>query len=179
MKKYIIFTLVLTFVVLTGCSNNSSEAAVNTVAEKPQVEGVQTPEEKPVPEVEVEKVQKLTPGEQLAIDYVNVYLNGTDVEAKKKFVDEKVHPETKQLYELAVSMVTEENKRFLNPKVVETKDYENAGAKGTLTLIEGDGDKEFIALIMDNKFSWGFISTETTEQFKQAFDEMRALFKSK
>ncbi|WP_438351583.1 hypothetical protein ACP8HI_13635 [Paenibacillus sp. FA6] len=174
MKRSIIFTVILAFVILTGCSNNSSDAPATEVTANPQAEEIETPEVKP--EIEVKKEKKLSLEEQLAIQYVNVYLNGTDIEAKKKFVDEQVHPETKQVLELAVSVVTAEDKRFLNPRVVETTDFENAGKKGTLTLVEGDGDKEFIALIMDDKFGWGFISTETNEGMKKSFEEMRSKF---
>ncbi|AJS57801.1 hypothetical protein [Paenibacillus sp. IHBB 10380] len=179
MKKAIIFSLMLTFVLLAGCNNNSNNVLTNETATTPQVEGTQTPVEKSEPTVEPEKEKELTPGEKLSIEYVNTYLNGTDLDAKKKFVDEKVHPDTKQILEFTISMVTEKNKMFLNPRVVETTDYESAGKKGTLTLMRGDGDKEFIALIMDDKFGWGFISTETDEQMKQSFDEVRTKFKDK
>lgn len=108
---------------------------------------------------------------------MNIYLNGTDTEAKKKFIEDQVHPEVQPIFELASSSITEEDNKFPNPKVIESKEIENEGEKATITLIQGDGDKEFIALILEEKYGWGFISTSTSEEVKTAFEEMRSEFK--
>lgn len=119
--------------------------------------------------------------EALALDYINTYLNGTDKEAKEKFVEEKVHPEAMPLFAMGIGLVTPEKNMYKNPKVIESTEYEKDGEKGTLVLLSGtvDGkDKEMIVLTMDGKIGFGFEPDSKSESMKKSYDEMRSKFKT-
>ncbi|TQR47117.1 hypothetical protein [Paenibacillus popilliae] len=119
--------------------------------------------------------------EAVALDYINTYLNGTDKEAKKKFVEEKVHPEAMPLFAMGMSLVTPEKNMYKNPKVIESTEYEKDGEKATLVLLTGtvDGkDKEIIILTMDGKVGFGFTPDSNSEDMKKNYEEMRSKFKT-
>jgi len=119
--------------------------------------------------------------EALALDYINTYLNGTDKEAKKKFVEEKVHPEAMPLFAMGISLEIPEKSMYKNPKVIESTEYEKDGEKATIVLLSGtvDGkDKEMIVLTMDGKIGFGFESDSKSESMKKNYDEMRSKFKT-
>ncbi|AVF21273.1 hypothetical protein ERICI_01380 [Paenibacillus larvae subsp. larvae] len=132
-------------------------------------------------ESEKPKEKEVSAEEKLALEYINVYNNGKDVEAKKKFVEEKVHPDIKQLFTMGLS-ATPEEKMFNNPEVLESVDYEKAGKKGTTVLVKGkafDGkDGERIILIMDNKIGMALAPDSKNEDAKKGYDELRAKFKT-
>jgi len=109
--------------------------------------------------------------EQVALDYINQYLNGT-VEERQKFVSSKVHQDVKAIFELGASFVADEDKKFLNPSVSKSTKYESEGTKGSLVLLTNDSEHEVIALIMEGKLGWVFNSDD-----KEAFDEMKNQFK--
>lgn len=116
----------------------------------------------------------------LVLDYLNTFVNGTDLDAKKKFVEEKVHPDIKPLFALGQNNVTDESKMYKDPKVMESIDYEEAGKKGTLVLARGtvDGnEKEIIVLVMEGKIAFGF-TPDGEGDVKAGYDEMRAKFKT-
>ncbi|WP_307470883.1 hypothetical protein [Paenibacillus harenae] len=62
---------------------------------------------------------------------------------------------------------------FLNPTVAKTIVYENEGKPGLLTLLKGDDNKEFIALIIDKRFAFGYISTSEDNSI---FEDLRSRF---
>ncbi|MGZ9585536.1 hypothetical protein [Paenibacillus marinisediminis] len=120
--------------------------------------------------------------EKLAVDYINSFMNATDVEAKKKFVEENVHPDIKPLFQLGQSNVLEESEMLKDPKVIESIDYEEKGKKGTLVLINGsvNGEQnEIIVLILEGKLGFAFNSNVDNEALKKTYDEMRSEFKAK
>ncbi|MDT2193626.1 hypothetical protein [Paenibacillus larvae] len=86
-------------------------------------------------ESEKPKEKEVSAEEKLALEYINVYNNGKDVEAKKKFVEEKVHPDIKQLFTMGLS-ATPEEKMFNNPEVLESVDYEKAGKREPQYLLK-------------------------------------------
>ncbi|CAH8771335.1 hypothetical protein [Paenibacillus dendritiformis] len=118
--------------------------------------------------------------EGLVLDYINTFVNGTDVDAKTKFVEENVHPDIKPLFALGQNNVTDESKMYKDPKVMESIDYEESGKKGTLVLARGtvDGkEKEIIVLVMEGKIGFGF-TPDGEGELKTGYDEMRAKFKT-
>jgi len=118
--------------------------------------------------------------EGIALDYINVFFNGTDLDAKQKFVEENVHPEAQGIFNLATKTVTSDEKKIQNPKVVDSVKYENDGKKATLVLLEGDkagGKAEYIVMVMDGKVTWGFTQDESNESLQGQFTKMRELFK--
>ncbi|MGF7050770.1 hypothetical protein J2T13_005320 [Paenibacillus sp. DS2015] len=185
---------------LVGCSsdktNETTDAVNNTKAEesaevnKPISTPIAEPVQEPAKEVEkevkeevkkeVKKAKKLSADESTALDYVTIYLNGTDIEKKKKFVQDKIYPDVQPLFQLAESSVTEENNRFNNPKVVESIPFESEDKKGHFVLISSEDskgkNKEIIILTLDGKMAWGYTDS-TKEDEKMAFDQARKQFK--
>ncbi|MGG0757492.1 hypothetical protein [Brevibacillus laterosporus] len=121
--------------------------------------------------------KSLSVEEQLALQYVEQFQNGKDVEVKRKFVEEHVHPDVKQIFSLAANAISGDSAILSDTTVIGSVDYEKAGKKGKTVLVRGKNNKgeevERIFLIMDGKFGWGF--TETSD--KEVFQELRAKFK--
>ncbi|MDN9010004.1 hypothetical protein [Brevibacillus laterosporus] len=121
--------------------------------------------------------KSLSAEEQLALQYVEQFLNNKDVEVKKKFVEEHVHPDVKQIFSLAANAISGDSAILSDTTVIGSVDYEKAGKKGKTVLVRGKNNKgeevELIFLIMDGKFGWG--SSEASN--KKVFQELRAKFK--
>lgn len=167
MKKTIFIPFMITFAILAGCGNNAPEvepAAANAATARP--EETKAPEPK----------KELAAGEQLALDYVNLFLNNTDLDEKQKFVEEHVHEETKTFFDLD-AMAVHEDRMFKNPVLAGSTDYETEGQQGQIALLTNDSSKELILWILDGKLHWVFHSDNTEPEFKEAFKEMRAKFK--
>lgn len=163
--------------VLSGCSSDEAATASPSPSAKIEASASPSPETEATAAPTAEPEKDLNVSEQLTLGYINSYYNETDVEARKKFAQEYMHPDVQSIFAFAASAVIDEKDHFLNPKVVETVDYEKDGTKGSLTLVKGDGDKEFIGLIIEDKFSFGFISTATSDDMKAAFEGVREQFK--
>ncbi|ETT56330.1 hypothetical protein NYE24_12135 [Paenibacillus sp. FSL H7-0350] len=117
--------------------------------------------------------------ENLALEYVNTFLNGSDIEAKKKFVSDKIHPDVKAIFQMAQSTETPEDNKLKNATVIESEDYtDSTGGKDKLILIQGEKPSnpksELVILIKDDKIGWGYSSSDKE---KAAFNEIRKLFK--
>ncbi|TPG73437.1 hypothetical protein EEL32_05605 [Brevibacillus laterosporus] len=101
--------------------------------------------------------KSLSVEEQLALQYVEQFLNSKDVEVKKKFVQEHVHADVKPVFSLAANATSEDNAILSDTAVVGSVDYEKAGKKGKTVLVRGKNSKgeevERIFLIMDGKFA--------------------------
>ncbi|WP_341282437.1 hypothetical protein [Paenibacillus sp. FSL H8-0537] len=163
--------------VLSGCSSEEVSTASPSPSATIETSASPSPETEATAAPTAEPEKDLNVSEQLTLGYINSYYNETDVEARKKFAQEHMHPDVQSIFVFAASAVIDEKDHFLNPKVVETVDYEKDGTKGTLTLVKGDGDKEFIGLIIEDKFSFGFISTAASDDMKAAFEGVREQFK--
>ncbi|SFE15632.1 hypothetical protein SAMN04487969_101364 [Paenibacillus algorifonticola] len=163
--------------VLSGCSSKEATTAAPSPSATIEASAAASPSDTATASPTAEPEKDLNASEQLTLGYINSYYNEADVEARKKFAQEHMHPDVQSVFIFAASAVIDEKDHFLNPKVVETVDYEKDGAKGSLTLVKGDGDKEFIGLIIEDKFSFGFISTATSDDMKAAFEGVRAQFK--
>lgn len=168
---------------LVGCSSSKTEPPSNVDNAAVAGSEVDDPASKQEtePTKEVEKKKELSDDESLALGYVTTYLNGTDIEKKKKFVKDGIHPESQKIFQLLESRVTEEENRFPDPNVVESVPFENKGKKGYYVLIHSKNDKgktkEIIILTTDKKVAWGFTNSAQAEQ-KKAFDEVRVALKT-
>lgn len=172
MKKFLCIIMVITLLgVLAACGSKETSTGAE---QEPKASATSKESEKP-------KEKEMSADEKLALEYINVYNNGKDVEAKKKFVEEKIHPEIKQLFTMALS-ATPEEKMLNNPEVLESIDYEKAGEKATSVLVKGksfDGkDGERIILILDNKIGMALVPDSKNEDVKKNYDELRAKFKT-
>lgn len=109
---------------------------------------------------------------------MEIFLNGSDIEAKKKFVSENILPDVQPIFQMAESTETPENNKLKNPTVIETADYtDKDGGKDKLVLIQGEkssSNSELIIFIKDDKVGWGYSSNDKD---KDAFNEVRKLFK--
>lgn len=179
MKKKVMLCIIVTAAILSGCSSTKNKSdSVNAVStEVTNSESSTTPSDTPSATTKPEK--KLTDSEKLALEYVDTYLNGSDIEAKKKFVSEKIHPDVKSLFQMAESTETSEDNKLKNAIVIESGDYiDSEGGKDKIVLIQGeklsDPKSELIIFIKDDKVTWGYASSDND---KEPFNEMRKLFK--
>ncbi|WP_449602750.1 hypothetical protein [Paenibacillus sp. Marseille-Q9583] len=178
MKIKAFLCIVATIVLLTGCgsSKSNSEEKKTTSAEVTQSEATadssKTAAATPVPE------KKLSESEKLALDYVEIFLNGSDIEAKKKFVSENILPDVQPIFQMAESTETPENNKLKNASVIESADYtDKDGGKDKIVLIQGEkssSSSELIIFMKDDKIGWGYSSNDKN---KEPFNEMRKFFK--
>lgn len=170
MNKKALAAAILAMALLAGCSQNQAGPSASPNG---QTEGSTKPQPTKKPKKEWVKA------EQLALDHVNIYLNGTDVAAKEKYVQESVNPEVASLFLLGAASIRKEEDRFQNPFVAETVDFTgDNGAKGTLTLIKAEGDREIIVLVMDSKVTFAFFNENNGDEMQENYEKMRAHFKS-
>lgn len=175
MNKKAFICIAATLVILSGCGNSktSSEETNNT-----QSTGVTQSEttKSPAESTPEPKKKKLSASEKLALNYVEIFLNGSDLEAKKKFVVENIHPDVQAIFKMAESTETSENNKLKNPAVVESVDYKDAdGKKDKLVLVQGEkasSKNEVIIFIKEDKVGWGYSSDDN-----EAFNKVRKLFK--
>lgn len=182
MRKSLLVMFVIMAILLAGCGGNEVEKTPDKADATPSA--IVNNEESDTPQKEVEEVveevaKELTEGEKLVIDYINIFLNGSDLEAKGKFLDDNIHPDVKSMFSLVVKRETPDENKLLSPEVVDSVDYEEAGKKGTMTLIKGTKngkESEMIFIVMDGKIGWGFSDSEKTEQLQKAFTTARSKF---
>lgn len=125
-----------------------------------------------------EKAEKLSDEEALALDYIYLYHNTSDLAVKKKFVAEHLHPDVQPLFAKSQTEETPERNKFKNARVVESADYTDGdGQKVKAVLIQGEKTanlaSEVIILIRDKKVSW---ATESVA--KEEFDPVRRVFQA-
>jgi hypothetical protein len=120
--------------------------------------------------------------EELALEYIDVFLNNTDKTAMEKFLKDKIHSNTQSIFELVASLGFSTPNVYKNPKVVETTKFDEAGKNGDLVLVQGEDDKgtkkEIIVMTMDGKLLYTLISNSTNDADKQKYNEIRAKFKT-
>ncbi|WP_169823414.1 hypothetical protein [Paenibacillus yonginensis] len=64
---------------------------------------------------------------------------GSDLDAKKTFVSEKVHKDVQSIFQLGASQETSNSSKLNNPVVVKSSDYTDGdGGKDKLILIQGE-----------------------------------------
>lgn len=178
MKIKAFLCIVATLVLLTGCgsSKTDSEEKNTTATGVTQSEATADPAKStaatPAPK------KKLSDSEKLAVDYVEIFLNGSDIEAKKKFVSENIHPDVQPIFQMSESSETPENNKLKNASVIESADYtDKEGGKEKIVLIQGEkssSSSELIIFIKDDKIGWGYSSNDNN---KEPFNEMRKFFK--
>jgi len=151
MKKSIV--LLFLVMILTACGGNGDKSGTSSKGTK-----------------------KLTASEQIAIDFINLFRNSSEVEAKQKFIEDSVHPEMQPLFSMLVNAETDEDTMLLNPQVVKSTTYAIDGEDdGELVLVKADNQKEVIILISESKFAWLFEAD--VEETKQAYEELKTNFK--
>jgi hypothetical protein len=119
--------------------------------------------------------------EDIAIEYVNLFLNGSDKDAKTKFWTDKIVSDTQPLYQLALNFSDGSNV-FRDPKVVEKTAFDEQGKKGDLVLVQGTDDagakKETVIMTMDGKFVVALFPNSKDADTKKKYDDIRARFKT-
>lgn len=164
---------------MTACANGKEEVkqvAVTTATTQPSPTVAAT--EKPTPKV-------VNDSEKLSIEFINVFLNGTNKEEMEKFLKDKIHTDSQPLYQLVVSMGSAEPEKniYRDPVVVESTKIDDQGKQVDLLLITGKDDagnnKEIITMINDGKFMIALTANSTAENDKKAYSELREKFKTK
>lgn len=192
-KKYGTFAAIAVVVAaalaLSACGNNNkdnaNDAAASGATASPSA-GAASPsasapaaEATPTPSPSESPAAALSAHESLALDYVNIFLNGSDLDAKKTFVENSIHPDVAPIFAMSAGVVAAEDKQLADPSVVKSIPYEGGGKKGTMVLLQGKHqteDAEMIILIVDDKVSWAYDSGDLSQEGKQAFDEVKAMF---
>ncbi|WP_336772284.1 hypothetical protein [Paenibacillus sp. MMO-58] len=154
-------------VVMSGCGSTKEDATPAT-----STAVTSTAPASPTPSPEAKKLSK---EEQIALDYVNIYLNGSDAEAKKKFLADEVREDVQQLFQLGVEAVPAADELYGDPEVMDSVDYETDGMKGKLVLVNSSKG-ELIALVLEGKLGFVFINGDD-EQSKKNFAGMKKEFK--
>ncbi|WP_060861931.1 hypothetical protein [Paenibacillus riograndensis] len=174
MEKKIVISLIIAFAALTGCSSdkNTAEPAASSAAVSTESQPSASPTEAPtaVP-------KKLSDTEKLALDFINTFLNGSDLEAKKNFITENVYPDAQPFFQMTQSMETPDNHKLKNPQVLESVDYaDEKSMKVEAVLIQGEEGSnpksELIVLINNKKVLWA-----TDPSDKETFSKVRGNFK--
>lgn len=158
---------------VVGCGNNGENNTKNNTEkenDKSNVASVKTDEP---------KKPKLSEDEQLALDYVNVYLNGTDTAKKAEFIQNNLHKDVQEVFQIGAGVVTAPEDMLNNPEVVKSKEITNEGVKQKIVLLSAtDANNkpvEIIVLYHEGKIAWSYQSNDEDES-KDAFDGMRNRF---
>ncbi|WP_051051681.1 hypothetical protein [Paenibacillus sonchi] len=174
MEKKIVIGLIIAFAALTGCSSdkNTAEPAASSAAVSTESQPSASPTEAPTA-----APKKLSDTEKVALDYVNTFLNGSDMEAKKNFITENVYPDAQPLFQMAQSIETPDDHKLKNPQVLESVDYaDEKGMKVEAVLVQGEEGSnpksELIVLINNKKVLWATDSSD-----KETFSKVRSAFK--
>lgn len=124
----------------------------------------------------------LKPSEKMALEFVNVMMNGTDAEARKKFIADNVHDDAKPLYELMPNgeknPMTPTYEAIKNPKAAETIKIVEDGQTAEAVLVQGDEKKETVILLMDGKVGFAFGPGGTDADANEMYAEVRKQFKT-
>jgi hypothetical protein len=190
MKKIrLLLPLALSLVLLSACGDNVAKqelnnndtnkaaAKVETATTPAKVETVQPTK----PKVPVGKTN-LDADEKIAIEYFNVYINGTDKEVSSQFVKDHFTAEIQPLYLMALMGKEAEKSKYLNPRIIETVTVENNGAQLKAVLAHRDGPDgkidETIFAFMSGKISLALVANSTNADMKQVYDTLRTKFKT-
>jgi hypothetical protein len=170
LEKKIVIGMIIAFTAITGCSSdkNTGEPATSSAAVSTESQASASPTEAP---------KKLSDTEKVALDYVNTFLNGSDMEAKKNFITENVYPDAQPLFQMAQSIETPDDHKLKNPRVLESVDYADENdMKVEAVLVQGEEGSnpksELIVLINNKKILWATDSSD-----KETFSKVRSAFK--
>jgi len=117
--------------------------------------------------------------EQLALGYVNDFLNETSEEARNTYVQEHVHPEYQQLYSTDSPMPDGPIQALplSNPEVYKSISDVQSEENGVAVWLKGEDNKEVIVLIIEGKVATGFdnysgsmLSTAGFEPLQREFE---------
>jgi hypothetical protein len=119
--------------------------------------------------------KKLSNNELLALEYITVFVNSDNADAKQKFLETKIDPEVKDIFSMVVALGSADKVVYTNPKVIKSIDYTFSGKKGKLVLIQTDQD-EMIVYIRDNKIGYSYLASLKDDVSKKAYNELRSKF---
>lgn len=181
MERKFVIGLIIAFVALTGCSSdkNTAESTASTAAATAESQATTNASETPTPEPTLAPTpapKKLSATEAVALEYVNIFINGSDGEAKKAFITKNVYPDAQPLFQM-IQSETPDDQKLKSPRVLESAHYsDEGGMKVEAVLIQGqkasNSKNELIVLITDQKILW---ATDSSDQ--ETFGEARTVFK--
>jgi hypothetical protein len=181
MKKSYLFAALLTFTLLAGCTINKGGNTEASTASGPSpsaesASAIVEPTEEPPPEPTKEPIKELSNHEQLALDYVSIFINNSDVNDRKKFLEEKIREDVRTVFALGVGMKTSEDGKFQNPKVLDHIEYNASGLDGSLILIGSDNGIQLIAFVVEEEIGFAFKSNTKGVEAEQTFEELMREF---
>lgn len=133
-----------------------------------------------------EQEKAITSTEKLALEFTDLFFNSFDVEKRKAFIDQHIHPNSKELFNfIAVSEANTgksgwelktENGKITNPKLGGSVKEKVEGKDQEFVLIKGE-DHELIIMFADGKVVAPLTSEATDENIKNMYKNARAKFK--
>ncbi|MBP1994053.1 hypothetical protein [Paenibacillus eucommiae] len=197
MKKSLFLWIAL-IVIIAGCSTPSTKetGATTTPSASPETNVTESPSASTSPSPEVKETEKpeqskdnnakgkskLSKNEELALEYVNVFLNGEDKEAKDKFVKDHVVPEIQPVFEMAAALgggpADQGDSTYVNPLVMESVNYDTDGEKAEVILIQADEGKELMIMIIEGKLAMAFNNENSGSEMMEGYADIRAKFKT-
>lgn len=166
---------------LAGCSSNEAKEPNNNAINSTPVSSTSVVNDDTKSSASTEKQKKLSADETLALEYINTFINGTDLDAKKKFVEEKIYSQTKPLFEFAMDTVADQSDWIKDPEVIESTKFKDEKQKqtGSTVLINSKDDpsSEIIVLTVNGTIATSYSPSDNTDQQK-LFDDIRKDFKT-
>lgn len=127
-----------------------------------------------------EAKKNLNEEEKLALAFYEVYVKGTDAEAKEKFINEHVYAETAPLFLFGAD--EEGSDDYKDVKIIESIHKKEDGEEGTLVLTHSTNQKggleESIAAFINGKFVMTYSPFAEDAEYRTAFEDLRGEFKA-
>lgn len=199
MKKIHITILICFMIIASACGATVRENAVPPESQaeissvEPSPASAAVPDQEPAESAEPAQPVKppespereLTLDEEVALKYINEFLNSDDIEEKKNFVKEHAAEDKQGIFMPYASYITKRDVRFRNPHVLDSVPLSIAGQEVTIVLIEGYEDddcncrekKEVIILMKDGKMVWGYLDSNDVHA-QLSFQLLRNYFKN-
>lgn len=174
--------VILALLIVAGCE--AKEKAVDT--SKP-VTPVST-QNAQVTSAAVTQQRTTSDGEKLALEFTELFFNSFDVEKRKAFIDQHIHPNSKELFKFIVSLESfadpksgwvvksDQDRKILSPKSIGSVEEKTDGKEYEWVLIEGE-NREIIVLLTEGKIVIVLNPEASDEKSKQMFRDARAKFK--
>ncbi|MBB5171904.1 hypothetical protein [Texcoconibacillus texcoconensis] len=186
MKKSIVLLSLSSLLALSACGNNGEEDVSDPTEQSEPTEDTEDVEEDDdadadesadVKEEEEEESepesQDLNEIEQIAIDYVEVLMNGSDSEEQEEFLNTYVHESMREMIEIAgAEDYWADLETWHNPQVIDSKTVDEQ-IEFVLLHAEMDGEQVEGLVLFHDGYVQDFTESYTTDDdLNQVFEEL-------